>query len=111
VSDSINSELLRESLVNLKFVIRGMRCMNKFMMLSLVVVKGVGELFFVFGFLGWMYGVLVQLIHPEWLTIQLSHLAPWIRVDTFTIVCFIVSAIGFFVWRITREFISRDSRG
>jgi hypothetical protein len=83
--------------------------MNKPLMLYVVVAKVVGELFFVFGFLGWMYGVLVQMIHPEWLTIKLSHLTPWIRVDTFTIICFVVSAIGFFVWRFTGEFIQRDS--
>jgi hypothetical protein len=84
-----------------------MLSMKKGTLLSIVVVKGIGELFFVFGFLGWMYGVLVQLIHPEWLTVQLSHLAPWIRVDTFTIICFIISAVGFLIWRLTRELLLR----
>ena len=83
--------------------------MNKSWLLSGIVIKGVGELLFLFGFLGWVYGVLVQLIHPEWLPLGLSHLIPWIRVDTFTIICFIVSAVGFFTWRLTRELLSRLS--
>ena len=79
------------------------------LLLALVITKTLGELLFIFGLLAWIYGILVQLTHPEWLTIQLSHLTPWIRVDTFTIMCFIVSAVGFFLWRITRELISKDS--
>jgi hypothetical protein len=86
-----------------------MHCMNKALMFSVVVGKAVGELIFVFGFLGWFYGVLVQLVHPDWLTIELSHLTPWLRVDTFTIACFVLSAIGFFVWRLMRELSSRYS--
>ena len=70
---------------------------------QIVVIKVVGELLFVYGFLGWVYGVLIQLTHPEWLTIQLSHLTPWIRVDVFTIISFIIGAIGFFIWRLIRE--------
>lgn len=68
-----------------------------------VVIKVVGELLFFYGFLGWAYGVLVQLIHPDWLSFPLSHLTLWIRVDTFTIVSFIVSGAGFFVWRLAKE--------
>jgi hypothetical protein len=68
-----------------------------------IIMKTVGEFLFLFGFLGWVYGVLVQLIHPEWLPLSLSHLAPWIRVDTFTIISFIISAIGFLIWRICKE--------
>jgi hypothetical protein len=77
--------------------------MKKSWLLSIIVIKGVGELLFLFGFLGWVYGVLVQLIHPEWLPFGLSHLVPWIRVDTFTIISFVVSAVGFLIWRLTRE--------
>ena len=77
--------------------------MKKSWLLSIIVIKGVGELLFLFGFLGWVYGVLVQLIHPEWLPLGLSHLVPWIRVDTFTIISFVVSAVGFLIWRLTRE--------
>ena len=69
----------------------------------LLVVRVVGEILCLYGFLGWVYGVLVQLIHPSWLPQKLSHLTPWLRVDTFTIMSFIISALGFFIWRLTKE--------
>lgn len=68
-----------------------------------VLIKVGGELLFFYGLLGWVYGVLVQLIHPDWLPLPLSHLIPWIRVDTFAVVSFIVSALGFLVWRLAKE--------
>ncbi len=71
--------------------------------LKLIFVKVVGEFLFLFGLLAWIYGVLIQLIHPEWLPLSLSHLVMWIRVDTFTILSFIVAAFGFLVWRIAEE--------
>ena len=57
---------------------------------------------FVFGLLAWLYGIIIQIIHPEWLPLPLSHLIE-IRVDTFTIIMFILSAVGFFVWRLIVE--------
>jgi hypothetical protein len=83
--------------------------MKKAVLLSIVIIKGFGELLFIYGFLAWLYGILVQLIHPEWLPLGLSHLTPWIRVDTITIIGFIASAVGFFIWRLTRELLSRFS--
>jgi hypothetical protein len=83
--------------------------MKKFARLSFIVLKGFGQLLFLYGFLGWLYGILIQLIHPEWLTLGLSHLIPWIRVDTFAILCFVVSAVGFLIWRLTREVVSSFS--
>jgi hypothetical protein len=71
--------------------------------LGLIVTKVVGEFLFLFGLSAWVYGVLVQLVHPEWLTLSLSHLTPWIRVDTFTIFSFVVAAIGFLIWRLASE--------
>jgi hypothetical protein len=70
---------------------------------KLIVLKVLGELFFLFGLSGWVYGVLIQLVHPEWLPLGLSHLTPWIRVDTFTITSFFISAIGFLILRLTKE--------
>jgi len=67
------------------------------------IVKVVGEVLFLYGLLGWTYGVVVQLIHPRWLPLPLSHLIVWVRIDTFTIICFILSALGFFIWRLTKE--------
>ncbi len=69
----------------------------------IVVVKIAGELLFLYGLLGWIYGVLVQLTHPEWLPLPLSHLTLSIRVDTFTMLSFVVSAVGFIIWRLTKE--------
>jgi hypothetical protein len=71
--------------------------------LKIVFVEVIGKLLFLYGLLGWTYGVLVQLIHPNWLTSGLSHITPWIRVDTFTVISFIVSSGGFFIWMLARE--------
>jgi hypothetical protein len=57
----------------------------------------------VFGFFGWLYIVVVRFVSPETLTIQLSHLTPWLREDTFGMICFVVSGIGFFVWNILKD--------
>jgi hypothetical protein len=85
--------------------------MKKNLSLLIVLVKVAGELLFLYGFFGWAYGVLVQLIHPYWLPLGLSHLIPWLRVDTFTIISFIASAVGFFIWRLTKELSSHfDTR-
>ena len=58
---------------------------------------------FVFGLCGWIYIAAVALVHPETLTIQLTHFAPWPREDTFGEVSFAVSFISFFVWNLTKE--------
>jgi hypothetical protein len=68
-----------------------------------IIINVFGEFLFLFGLLGWIYGVLIQLIHPEYLPLGLSHLIPWIRVDTLTIISFIIAAIGFLTWRLTKE--------
>ncbi len=67
------------------------------------VVKVLGEFLFLYGLLGWIYGVLVQLTRPEWLPLPLSHLTLWIRVDTFAMLSFVISAFGFLVWRLVKE--------
>jgi hypothetical protein len=67
------------------------------------VLSVIGETAFLFGLLAWAYGILIQVTHPEWLPLGLSHLIPWIRVDTFTILSFVIAAAGFVVWRLTRE--------
>jgi hypothetical protein len=83
--------------------------MKKALLLSIIVLKVFGEVLFVYGLLSWVYGILVQLIYPEWLPLGLSHLIPWIRVDTFAIMSFILSAAGFLIWRLTRELLLRFS--
>lgn len=77
--------------------------MNRTPYTTMILIKVVGEMLFLYGLFGWTYGVLVQLFHPYWLPLPLSHLTVWIRVDTFTILSFILSALGFLMWRITRE--------
>jgi len=39
-------------------------------------LKVTGEALFFYGLLGWIYGVLIQLIHEPILRMQLSHLVP-----------------------------------
>jgi hypothetical protein len=58
---------------------------------------------FVFGLAGWLYIATAAMIHPETLSIQLSHLTPWIREDTFGVLSFFVSGICFFVWNLVRK--------
>jgi hypothetical protein len=67
------------------------------------VVKVVGETLFLYGLLGWGFGVIVFFTKPELLEFQVSHLTPWLRQDTFTILSFIASMIGFFFWRLAKE--------
>jgi hypothetical protein len=66
------------------------------------LLKVFGEALFFYGLLGWIYGVLIQLFHPRFLTTMLSHLVPWIRVDTFSVLSFPASIIGFFIWRLSK---------
>jgi len=69
----------------------------------IIVAKVIGELLFLYGLLSWADGVVVQFTHPEWLPVPVSHLLLWIRTDTFTILSFMVSALGFIIWRLTKE--------
>jgi hypothetical protein len=69
----------------------------------LFVVKVFGQALFLYGLLGWAYGVLIQLTYPSLLPEQISHLTPWLRLDTFTILSFIGSGIGFLLWRLARD--------
>jgi hypothetical protein len=77
--------------------------MNKNHHAIIKVLRVVGEALFLYGLLGWAYGVLIQVTHPNFVSSGLSHLITWIRVDTFAVLSFILSIIGFFIWRLTRE--------
>jgi hypothetical protein len=68
----------------------------------LLIIKVVGEMLFFFGFLAWVDGVVIQITHPNWLPMPVSHLLN-VRTDTFTIAMFFVSALGFFIWRVVAE--------
>jgi hypothetical protein len=76
---------------------------KRFFDIRVTVVRVLGEMLFLYGLLGWAYGVIIQLTHTSWLPEQLSHLTIWIRIDTFSILSFLLSILGFFVWRLTKE--------
>jgi hypothetical protein len=58
---------------------------------------------FVFGLIGWFYIAMNNWVHPQTLTLQLTHFAKWPREDTFGEVCFTVSFVSFFVWNLVRN--------
>jgi hypothetical protein len=78
--------------------------MNAASIRRMLIIKVVGEALFLFGLLAWLDGVGIQFTNPMWLAMPVSHLLS-IRTDTFTILMFIVSAVGFFIWRLTIELI------
>ncbi|MGA3059325.1 MAG: hypothetical protein ABSD92_03035 [Candidatus Bathyarchaeia archaeon] len=75
---------------------------------AILIVKVVGEVLFLYGLLAWLDGVVIQVVNPMWLAAPVSHLFLWLRTDTFTILSFIVSALGFFIWRLAVEMIKAE---
>jgi hypothetical protein len=69
----------------------------------LKIVRAATLTFFVFGLLGWIYIAAVVLVHPETLSMQLTHFAPWPREDTFGEISFAVSLISFFLWNLLKD--------
>jgi len=67
------------------------------------LIERIALTIFVFSLLGGIYIILVSFFRAETLTIQLSHLTPWIREDTFGILSWIVSFFSFLIWNLTRE--------
>ena len=67
------------------------------------LIERIALTIFVFSLLGGIYIILVSFFRVETLTIQLSHLTPWIREDTFGVFSFIVSFFSFLIWNLTRE--------
>jgi len=67
------------------------------------VLQAVGLTAFVFGLLIWVYVILLQVTHPEWVASPFSHVNffpfNW-RVDEVGMTAFAVAIAGFFVWRI-----------
>lgn len=67
------------------------------------IVRAFALTTFVFSLLVWLYVVIIQITHPEWLPYQFSHLeySPfnW-RVDEVGMIAFALAAIGFFVWQL-----------
>ena len=75
---------------------------------KILIAKVAGELLFLYGLLAWLDGVVIQFIDPMWLAMPVSHLFLWLRTDTFTIFSFIISALGFFIWRLAVELIKSE---
>lgn len=59
---------------------------------------------FVFGLLTWLYVIVAQMAHPEWMSGPLSHIDVFpfnLRVDVTGMVAFVVSALAFFFLQLT----------
>ena len=56
-----------------------------------------------YGFAGWVYIALVALVHPDTLSLQLTHLFKLPHEDTFGETCFVVSAVSFFIYNLLRS--------
>jgi len=78
-----------------------------------MLVQTIGLTMFVFGLLVWVYVVVIQVTHPEWILGRFSHHTfppfDW-RVDDTGIIAFAVSALGFFIWRLEHTHIRRRKR-
>src|ERR1700722_16760142 len=57
----------------------------------------------VYGMVGWGYVAICGLIAPDTLHLPLTHLLPHLREDTSGVISFIISFIGFLVYRIVRN--------
>jgi hypothetical protein len=57
----------------------------------------------VYGMVGWIYVAICGLVAPDTLHLPLTHLLPHLREDTSGVISFIVSFIGFLVYRIVRD--------
>ena len=72
-------------------------------MKALLVVRALSLTLFLFGLLTWLYVVAIQITHPMFLPIQLSHIQIFplnVRVDVVGIAAFFVSGLSFFVWQL-----------
>jgi len=67
------------------------------------VLRAVALTAFVFGLLVWLYVVVIQVTHPDWLYGPFSHVDifpfNW-RLDEVGMVAFAVSAAGFLLWQV-----------
>ena len=67
------------------------------------IIKAVTLTGALYGFFGWFYIMLNAVIHPETLKLQVTHLTPFLREDTFGILCFLISIICFFIWNLYKD--------
>jgi len=57
----------------------------------------------VYGMVGWVYVAILGLVAPNTLHLPLTHLLPHLREDTSGVISFIISFIGFVIYRIIRD--------
>jgi hypothetical protein len=75
----------------------------------LLIFKVIGLVLFLYGLLAWLDGVVIQFTNPMWLAMPVSHLLN-VRTDTFTILSFFASALGFFIWRLAAELFKLEQK-
>lgn len=57
----------------------------------------------VYSFAVWVYVAAVAVVTPQYLHLQLTHLARWPRTDTFGEFCFVLSFVSFFIYQLARS--------
>jgi hypothetical protein len=67
------------------------------------VVREISLALAIYGMAAWIYVGLCALVAPATLALPLTHLLPSLREDTFGVLSFIVSFLGFISYRITRR--------
>jgi hypothetical protein len=68
-----------------------------------ILLRSVTLSAWIFGLLGWVYAVAIQLRYPEALALPLAHFSFWpfsMRLDTFGILCFALSWVMVILWRL-----------
>jgi hypothetical protein len=75
--------------------------------MSIMTVKRLFRTLFltlcVYGFFGWVYIVVNSEVHIYTLGWQLTHFAKWPHEDTFGEMCFLISFLSFFGYKILQE--------
>jgi uncharacterized membrane-anchored protein len=56
----------------------------------------------IYGMIGWIYVGICALTAPSTLALPLTHLVPWLREDTYGVISFVLSFVGFVIYRMTR---------
>jgi hypothetical protein len=67
------------------------------------IIVGLSRTLAVYGFAGWLYIVVVALVEPATLGLRLTHFSNFPHEDTFGEICFVVSAVGFFIYSVLRQ--------
>jgi hypothetical protein len=57
----------------------------------------------VYGMVGWVYVAICGLVSPNTLHLPLTHLFPHLREDTSGVISFMVSFVGFVIYRVLRD--------